>query len=78
MMHEHIKMDGCRYSKVGRNEQHDIFNFYVKVKIPTKKSKRGKMLKKLMLNVHHFNVFVHHFYVKVKVHITIPTYSKKV
>ena len=37
------------------------------------------MLKKLMLNVHHFNVFVHHFYVKVKVHITIyvPTYSKK-
>ena len=74
MMHKHIKMDGW-YSKVGRNEQHDIFNFYVKVK---KKSNRGEMLKKLMLNVHHFNVFVHHFYVKVKVHITIPTYSKKV
>ena len=32
MMHKHIKMDGW-YSKVGRNEQHDIFNFYVKVKI---------------------------------------------
>ena len=33
-------MDGW-YSKVGRNEQHDIFNFYVKVKIPTKKIKKG-------------------------------------
>ena len=32
MMHKHIKIDGW-YSKVGRNEQHDIFNFYVKVKI---------------------------------------------
>ena len=45
MMHKHIKMDGW-YSKVGRNEQHDIFNFYVKVKIALKyllkKSKRGE------------------------------------
>ena len=34
------------FKSIGRNEQHDIFNFYVKVKIvyyiPTRKIKKGK------------------------------------